>query len=99
MDAEIKALKFLPIDISGINLKNLTIDFQLESDSGDGVHFQLVDTSKVTLGDFDLHFTNSVLNKAAQFAHSVVSWFVNKQLPQISSVIDSEINQLNNMIQ
>ena len=31
MDAELKALRILPVHINGINLKNLTIDFTLES--------------------------------------------------------------------
>jgi hypothetical protein len=79
-DAELKALRFIPVNIDGVNLKNLTIDFQLESNSTDGVEFHLVDSSVVTLDDFELKFRSGVVNTVAGWAHSLIKKTINGQL-------------------
>jgi hypothetical protein len=77
MDAELKALRIVPVHIDGLNLKNLSIDFQLESDSTDGVEFHLVDSSKVTLGDFSIKLRSGTLNTIANWVHGIIKNIVN----------------------
>jgi hypothetical protein len=77
MDAELKALQFIPVHIDGVILKNVSIDFQLESTSSDGIDFHLSDSSKVSIGDFDIKLRSGVLNK-------ITSWFKS----HIKSIVD-----------
>jgi hypothetical protein len=73
MDANLKALWVIPFDASAVQLKNLTIDFTLESDANkDGVHFILKDSTRITLDDWGVTMKSSVLNKLVEWAHPIL---------------------------
>lgn len=92
MDASLKALYFIPFDASAVTLKNLTIDFTLEADpSDDKVHFTLKDNTVVSLDDWGVTMSNSVLNTLVSWAHPILKLITGQVMGTISSTIHNEI--------
>lgn len=98
VDAELEALKFIPFVASGVNLKNISIEFTVESVSDDQVHWALKDASVVTLGDYDIQMSNSFLTKLVQLCKPIITKVINDQLPMIGQAIDKEIQILNQKV-
>jgi hypothetical protein len=98
VDAELTALKFIPFVASAVDLKNVAIEFTVESTSDDQVHWALKDSSVVTLGDFEIHMSNSFLNTLVRWSHSIVAKIINGQIGAIGTLIDNEIQILNKKV-
>ena len=77
VDADFKALKFIPFETTAVDLKNITVEFTLEPTSDDNVHWALKDSSVATLGDFNIHMKNSVLNKLVSWNHWAIQKIIN----------------------
>lgn len=98
IDAELMALKFIPFVASGVNLKNVSIEFTVESVSDDQVHWALKDSSIVSLGDFDIHMSNKILDKLVELNKPIITMIIQGMMPKLAAVIDSEIQKLNQKV-
>jgi hypothetical protein len=97
MDANLEALYFIPFKASKVNVKNITIDFYLESTSTDKVHWQLVDKSSFSLSQLNITMENNFLNELVRLSRPVITKVVDKLLPKVSAAIDQQIIALNKL--
>jgi hypothetical protein len=61
IDAELKALKIIPFKSSGVNITNLAIDFHLRSTSPDKVHWELIESAKLTFDKVSISMSSKIL--------------------------------------
>ena len=76
LDAHLQAIKILPIGITNIELKGMTIDLTVEADSDEKVIWKIVETSAISLTDFTIKLDSAVADKIAQWVHSIIKHFV-----------------------
>jgi len=98
INAELRALKFIPFEASHVNVTNLTIEFVVESTSDDDVHWEIVETSKVSVGKVDIQMSNSFLNWLVKISSSVINTVIQDMLPKVGGIVDAEVDKINKMV-
>ena len=98
VNAELRALKYIPFEASHVNVTNLTIEFVVESTSDDQVHWKIVETSQVNIGKVDIQMKNSFLNWLVKVSSSVINAVIQDMLPKIGGVVDAEVEKINKMV-
>jgi len=92
LDADFEALHFIPFRASAVNITNLTLDFVIETNSSDQVHWKLVETSKITLGSVNIKMSNKFLDGLVRLCRSLLNSIIkNHLLPMLEKKIDGEI--------
>lgn len=61
IDADLKALKLIPFKSSGVNITNLSLDITVRSTSPDNLHWDLIETTKVSFDHVKITMANSFL--------------------------------------
>lgn len=73
VNAEFKALKIIPFKQSGIDIKNMGIDFTLQQTPGkDMTHWTIVDTSLVTFDRIDIEMHDTILNALVKLNRPII---------------------------
>lgn len=98
VNAELRALKYIPFEASHVNVTNLTIEFVVESTSDDQVHWKIVETSQVNIGKVDIQMKSSFLNWLVKVSSSVINAVIQDMLPKIGGVVDAEVEKINKMV-
>lgn len=76
----------------------MLIDIELESTSEDNVHWKLTDTTKLDFTSFSLTTTNKYLDDIVTTFKSFITSALKELLPQVSELIDKEINVINSLV-
>ena len=98
VDGEIKALHIIPMKASALKITNMVVDFTIESTSSDGVHWALVDSSKITIADAEITMSSKFLQKLVNLSRKTIDKAINDQLVGLSKAIDTQIKALNAMV-
>jgi hypothetical protein len=98
VNAELRALKYIPFEASHVNVTNLTIEFVVESTADDQVHWKIVETSQVNIGKVDIQMKSSFLNWLVKVSSSVINTVIQDMLPKIGGVVDAEVEKINKMV-
>lgn len=72
-DAELTALRYIPFKNNGVNITNLSVEFDVRATSKDHVHWELIESSKITFDKVDFIMANSFLNKLVYLSRSVIN--------------------------
>lgn len=91
VDADFEALHFIPFRASGVRINNLSLEFVIESTTKDQVHFELVDTTNVTIDGIIINMNNCILDELVYLARSVINNAVRNQLPKIGPMVDEQV--------
>ena len=78
VDADFEALHFIPFRASGVSINDLAFEFVVDSKSSDQVHFELVDSTSVTLGGVIINMNNAILDELVYLSRSVINSAVRK---------------------
>jgi len=98
VDGTVSALHFIPITAEKVVIMNATVDMVLESTADDNVHWQLHDVTTMDFQDINITLTSSFLNKIAGWFKSSITKMIKSFLPQVSTLIDTQINNINSMV-
>lgn len=98
VEAELDALYFIPFKASAVNITNATLEFTLESTSDDGVHWGIKENTTVTVGKVDIEMKNGFLNWLVKQSSSIINKIIADQLPKISSLVDVEVEKIDEML-
>ena len=98
VDGEIKALHIIPMKATAMKITNMVIDFTIESTSSDGVHWALVDSSKITIDKAQITMKSKFLQKLVNMSQKAIDSAINDQLKNLGKAIDTQIKALNAMI-
>ena len=98
VDAELKALYFIPFEASAVNITNATVEFTLESTSDDGVHWGIKENTTITVGKVDIVMKNKFLNWLVKQSSSIINKIIADNLPKVSAVIDAEVEKIDEML-
>jgi hypothetical protein len=93
-----EALHFIPFDATHVDIKNIDIMFTVESQSPDGIHWALVDTTKLTFDSLKIQMKSDFLQKLVNKVQGTITKLVKDMIPKIEKAIDGEIMALNAMI-
>jgi len=98
VQGKFEALHFIPLEATNIKMKNLKIDFTVESTSTDMVHWQLSDATKVSVEDVEITMKSSALQKLVNLSKKIIDKMINDQMPKIGKMIDSKVQAINKMV-
>ena len=92
IDADFKALHFIPFRASQLNITGLSVEFFIESVAdSDDVHFKLVENSSVTITGLQIKMKNKILDELVYLSRGLINKVVNRMLPKIGKAIDEEV--------
>lgn len=96
LDAELKALVVIPFKASGVNITNLSVDLTVRSTSPDNLHWDLIETSKVTFDHVEIIMENSFLNSLVKLSSSVINLVIKEVVvPLGENYFNKIVNNLN----
>ena len=91
LDAELDALQFIPFKASVIQASDLSIDLIVQAPSSDKVHWKIIDTTKITVGNVKIDMKNKFLNWLVKQSDKIVQKVIQDQLPKFGAFIDSKV--------
>ena len=99
IDADLKALSVIPFKSSGVNITNLNLDIKVRSTSPDNLHWDLIETTKVTFDKVDISMNNSILDKLVKLSSSIINSVIkNVVVPAAEGYFNDIVKNLNTMI-
>jgi hypothetical protein len=76
IDANLKALTIIPFKSSGVNITNLSLDITVRSTSPDNLHWDLIETTKVTFDKITISMENDFLNYIVKMSSSIINMVI-----------------------
>jgi hypothetical protein len=76
IDADLKALTIIPFKSSGVNITNLSLDITVRSTSPDNLHWDLIETTKVTFDKITISMENDFLNYIVKMSSSIINMVI-----------------------
>lgn len=70
----------------------------MEADSDDQVHWKIVETSDMSISDFNVTLSNIVADKVAQLLHTVIMNQVQSLIKSLPEMVNSEVDKINDLI-
>jgi len=99
IDADLKALKLIPFKSSAVNITNLCLEFTVRSTSPDNLHWDLIETTKVTFDKIDIAMSNSFLDYMVKLSSSIINKVIkNVVVPAAEGYFNNIVKNLNTMI-
>lgn len=98
IDGAFYALHFIPLTAKKIVLTDVMADLVLESTTPDGIHWYLHDVTQMHVGSVNITFANKYFTRFVHLFDNCVNKLVNKLMPELSKLVDTEINALNKMV-
>jgi len=96
IDADLKALKVIPFKSSGVNITNLCLDITLRSTSPDNLHWDLIETTKVTFDKVTISMDNWFLDDLVKLSSSVINSVIkNVVVPLSEGYFNDIVKNLN----
>jgi hypothetical protein len=96
---DMNLLANIPLDGSGFNINNITVDLTFEPVvNADNVHWTLKDTSSFSFGSMTIKMGSPALQLLIKQSMPLIIKMVNLELAQLSTVLDQEIQKLNNLL-
>jgi len=89
IDGTLKALHFIPLKATKVEIVGLDIDFVIESTSTDNVHWAIVETSKISFDNFVITMKNSFLQKLVNMSSKIIDKVIEDMMPKLSKAIDA----------
>ena len=99
IDADLKALNVIPFKSSGVNITNLAIDFTVRSTSADQVHWELVETAKLTFDKVTITMENWFLQDLVKLSSGIINTVIKTVVVPLSEgYFNGIVRSLNTMV-